>query len=84
MYKGIWNIAYEENNYFAMTKTKGSARARQIQVEDLINNNTQIYPSYAEAARQLGLNAKSLNSKARRTNQTTFVYQNQYKITILN
>ena len=84
LWQGKWQIAYEEDDYDAlMTREKNNRKSTHINVEVLDTGNIYSFPSYASAERFFDLPQKSISSKAYLKGET-FVFQDKYKITVLN
>ena len=83
LWQGKWAIAYEEDEYFDFTKTKGNNRSVQIKLVDLSNNKEYKFSSYAEAERFFNIKPKSLSGKAYQKGKH-FIFKDRFDITILN
>lgn len=85
LYKQIWNIAYENQDYVNLSSNKNNARAKRIKVEDLKTKEIKEFASYAEAERHFNLPLKTFSGKAyRHKDKEYFISQNRYKIFVLN
>lgn len=85
LYKGIWNIAYENQDYVNLTKEKNNAKAKKIKVENLETKEIKNFNSYAEAERYFSLPLKTFSGKAyRHKDKEYFTILKKYKIFVLN
>lgn len=83
LFKGEWNIAYEEDDYNnKATPQKNNRRSKKIKAFDLTNNDGNTFHSYAAAERYFGLKPRTFSSKAYKRGDE-FVVLNRYKINIL-
>lgn len=78
LYKGVWNIAYEEDDYKKRTPYKNNARAKQIMIIDE-NNNQKFFSTYSSAEKEYNFPRGSLSKKQKQTNKKEFIYR-EYKI----
>lgn len=85
LYNGIWNIAYENDEYNPdATAEKKSARAIKIHVKNLCTNDEGDFQSFAAAERYFGLSNKVLSGRAYlHKNEKTFIVKKIYEITRL-
>lgn len=85
LYRKQWQIAYANENYPEYSVNKNNARARKIQVTNLLDNTIYKFNSYAEAERYFQLSEKTFSGKAyKHKEEPYFIIKNQYKIEILN
>lgn len=84
LYCKTWNIAYEEDEYAVLTTNKNNHRAKQVQVTDLEQQVSKIFPSYAEAERFFNVPMKTFSGKAYRHKDKPFIVHHQYEIQILD
>lgn len=75
LYKGTWNIAYEEDDYNYKTCNKNNARAKQVTIitPEGIKKD---FPTYSAAEKEYSFPRNSLSKKQRRENKQEFVYRN--------
>lgn len=78
LYKGIWNIAYEEDEYEYKTANKNSARAKHIIVIEP-NGVKKEFPTYSSAEKNYNFPRGSLSKKQIKENKNIFIYRD-YKI----
>ena len=83
LYRGKWNIAYEDQNYRKLTPFKNNNRRKHILVEELETEKKKEFPSYAAAERYYGLPLKTFSGKAY-LKMSPFIIKDKYKITVLN
>lgn len=82
LYKGKWNIAFEENDYSTdVTFYKNNNKSVKIFVEDLTSNMIQEFPSFASAERFFNLPQKAISGKAYMKGNV-FIIHKKYKITV--
>lgn len=84
LYNKIWNIAYEEDKYATLTTNKNNRKARMVQVTDLEQELTKIFPSYAEAERFFDVPPKTFSGKAYKHKNQPFIIHKRYKIQVLD
>lgn len=85
LYRGEWNIAYEEDEYSSDYRTNKSIRKScEILVKDLQSGEEKEFVSYASAERYFGVRNKRFSGKAYLQKTKTFVIDNRYEITVLN
>lgn len=80
LYKGIWNMAYEENEYEYKTVNKNNARAKHIIVIEPDGKEKE-FNTYSSAEKNYGFPRGSLSKKQRKENKNIFIYRN-YKIVL--
>ena len=79
-----WLIAYEEDEYdLTASINKNNRKATKIHLMDLTSNKEYDFQSYAEAERYFNLKPKSLSNKAYLKGES-FIFNKQFKITVLN
>lgn len=78
LYKGVWNIAYEEDDYENKTIYKNNARAKQINIIDE-SGNEKFFPTYSSAEKEYNFPKGSLSKKQKQINKKEFMYR-KYKI----
>lgn len=83
LYKKIWNIAYEEDNFSNLTSYKNNRKSKRIKVTDCRSNITHTFPSYAEAERFFDLPLKTLSGKAYQ-HKGAFIVRQRYKVEPVN
>lgn len=83
LWNGIWNIAYEENEYFEMTPYKKNGRARRVQIKQISTNEIQEFPSMAAAERYYNKSQKYFSGKAYRHKGKPFI-KDDFEITFLD
>lgn len=85
LYNGIWNIAYEKDEYdLTATAAKNNRKSTRIHVKNLQTQEELDFVSYAAAERHFNLPNKALSGKAyRHKDEKTFIVQNFYEITKL-
>lgn len=79
LYKGIWNIAYIEDEYSC--KKNINKKGTAILVEDLNTNKKQVFESIRLASRRCGINRNRI--QARMKNKKDFIIDN-FKFTVLD
>lgn len=84
LYKQVWKIAYEENNYFEMSIEKNNAKSKRILVKNLETQEELEFQSYASAERYFNLPDKYLSSKAYKYKEQKTFIKNKFQITILD
>lgn len=84
LFRGLWNIAYEEDDYNPNYSNEKSIRTRtHNKVIDMLTGEEKIFSTYANAERYFGLKPKSISGKAYLKGEE-FIIKNRYKITVLN
>lgn len=81
LYKGVWEIAYTESDYYQFKK-KVNKRGTLLNVVNMDNNSEVNFESIRLASRELNINRSQI-AKHIKNNETVFIINN-YKITILN
>lgn len=81
LYKGVWEIAYTEEDYYQFEK-KVNKRGTLLNVINMDNNSEVNFESIRLASRELNINRSQI-TKHIKNNETVFIIHN-YKITILN
>ena len=85
LFKGEWNIAYEEDEYPTDVRFDKSIRKScHILVQDLYTGEVGEFVSYASAERHFGVRNKKFSGKAYKHTCKEFVVESRYKITILD
>lgn len=84
LYKGIWQFAYEEDEYSEeIYKEKKARKAKKINVKNNITGEQKDFVSYAQAERYFGLKRKELSGHANRHIAKQFTIKD-FTITILD
>lgn len=85
LFNGIWNIAYEEDDYNPdATATKNNRKSKHIHVKNLETNEESDFISFAAAERYFQLPNKTLSGKAyQHKDEIKFIVKNIYEITRL-
>lgn len=81
LYKGIWQIAFEENEYNEeATPYKNNYRAKRVLVKNLETNEEKEFHSYKAAEDYFRLNPKQLSGKAYKYGKT-FTVLKKFQVT---
>lgn len=84
LYKQLWKIAYENENYLDYTIEKNNRKSKRILVKNLKTKEELEFPSYSSAERYFNLPDKYLSGKAYRHNEEKIFTKEQFQITILD
>lgn len=84
LYKGVWIIAYENDEYITDYRTyKNNWRSKEIIATSTKDNKPRHFNSFAEAERYYGLKPKQLSSKAYKHKDENEWFVKGYKICVL-
>lgn len=84
LWKGKWNIAYENNDYFDLTKHKNNHRSKKVKVIKQSTKESKEFPSMAEAERYFNKPNKFFSSKAYRHKDKGRFIKDDFEIIFLN
>lgn len=82
LYEGIWNIAYEEDEYRKLNPYKKNGRQKRVLIKNLETNEEMEFPSFAAAERYYGKKSKYFSGKASKKGKH-FIKDN-FEITVLD
>lgn len=85
LYKGVWNIAYEDDDYATdMRRVAPNNKPVKVHVKDLDTREEGTFDSYADAERYFGVKIGSFSCGAgRHKGENTFIIKKSYEITKL-
>lgn len=82
LYKELWAIAYEEDEYFDFSVQKKTNKHKQVEVVNLNNFTKSIFSTMSEASRFCGFSDRKI--KDEKMKHGNVLVLNNFKITILN
>lgn len=82
LYKELWAIAYEEDEYFDFSVQKKTNKHKQVEVVNLNNFTKSIFSTMSEASRFCGFSYRKI--KDEKMKHGNVLVLNNFKITILN
>lgn len=83
LYKGLWNIAYFNEDYINLLKDKNIAKQKKVMVIDLLNNKEFVFVSFTKAEKYFNFRKGLISDNTTLKNQKEFKYNKRYKITIM-
>ena len=84
MFRGIWKIAYEEDDYNPNYSNEKSIRTRTSNhIVDMVTGEEKDFKTYAAAERYFNMKPKTISGKAYLKGES-FTINDRYKITVLN
>jgi len=84
MFRGIWKIAYEEDEYNPNYSNEKSIRTRtHNNVLDMVTGEEKEFNTYTAAEKYFNMKPKTISGKAYLKGES-FIIDNRYKITVLN
>lgn len=82
LYEGIWNIAYEEDEYRKLNSYKKNGRQKRVLIKNLETNEEIEFPSFAAAERHYNKNPKYFSGKAYQKGKS--FKKSNFEITVLD